>query len=650
MLNILTPLRKGIRVSRKVMLDGLVVEPGIWVSIDTNGVAHTVATSSNPGFAKLCISTHSGNRYEGQDVMVGRISTMEKYDCQVAVDGSGFTGSGFGPGNFLSVDSSVGNEGKLKLAVEGDVLVAVVEGYDSVNNILIYTIISPVTMPTLVTWNHGEINGNWGGVGMSGDGQYRVSADDLYVSNDGGLTWNLISGPNADHFVSAAVSRDGRYILASQGNGSNGRVWISSNFGSSFSTPSGLNGHSFKSVAVSANGQYQMAADSNFGVTISIDYGANFTPSEFTTTTAGPGAHEWKSVAIAGYGFGMYAIRGNERIWMTNDHGGNWSNSLTPSDCSHVAASSDSGYVIACRIGNNGVYLSADNNGSSWVLTGPDAVCTSSALSFDGRYQVVTTADGKLYKSSDFGETWSQIATSAGFGALSCASISDDGSKIMVAESGSGYVWDNNVPVTTTTIAPTTTTTIAPTTTTTIAPTTTTTIAPTTTTTIAPTTTTTVTPTTTTAAPVLNQWGFEPWGDGVWGGGVPKGPSYGEFGANNVDGSGAGSIGALGILTTPYRETLVANNTEIYFRNDVAHGFEAIRWTDEFKPYGLEVHIQNGVSTVADVLAAIGTGRDTLATGTATRWATLSSAASGQLTCNNTNTQFYNLGNFTNGY
>ena len=111
------------------------------------GTAYNVS-GSTPAVCKLCIGFASTNMYESNDVKVGRITTLETTGCRCGVDGDGFGGSSASPGNYLSVDSSTGKKGKLKVASAGETVVAVAEGWDSATGVLTFTISSPFIMPS----------------------------------------------------------------------------------------------------------------------------------------------------------------------------------------------------------------------------------------------------------------------------------------------------------------------------------------------------------------------------------------------------------------------------------------------------------------------------------------------------------------------
>jgi hypothetical protein len=151
MLDLKTPLSKCTRVSRKVDVANFLAVPGVWVKINNDGSAANVVTSAAPAVAKLCIGTASANQYESHDVEVGRITTLETIGARASVDADGFSGTYANPGDYLSVDPTSGNEGKLKEAVNGETIVAVTEGYDAVTGILTYIIADPTICPASIT-------------------------------------------------------------------------------------------------------------------------------------------------------------------------------------------------------------------------------------------------------------------------------------------------------------------------------------------------------------------------------------------------------------------------------------------------------------------------------------------------------------------
>lgn len=149
MLEILTPLAKVTRVSRSVDPANFTAVPGIWGYIKTDGSIANAQTGTNNVINKLVISSASDNKYESQDIEVGRIATLETPGARCKVDLNGYVASGMAQGVLLVVSTASGEEGKLKPGVYGRAaagtyeVVAICEQYDSTNGFIIFETLSP---------------------------------------------------------------------------------------------------------------------------------------------------------------------------------------------------------------------------------------------------------------------------------------------------------------------------------------------------------------------------------------------------------------------------------------------------------------------------------------------------------------------------
>jgi len=147
MMEVLTPLSKLERVSRKVDPTTFVATPGIWASVGAaGGVANVVATVNAP-VNKLVMSSASANKYESHDVEVGRVTTLESIGARVKVDADGYDGT-INQGDLLVVSSASGTEGKLVSVAEtsetGDFEhVARCEEVNATQGWIVYRTISP---------------------------------------------------------------------------------------------------------------------------------------------------------------------------------------------------------------------------------------------------------------------------------------------------------------------------------------------------------------------------------------------------------------------------------------------------------------------------------------------------------------------------
>ena len=156
MLEILTPLVKLHRVSRSVNPDTFVAVPGIWGVLGIDGSLTNVATGVVTKLNKLVVNSASNNKYESNDVEVGRVTTIEDIGVRVQVDSAGFTsGGGLVQGEALAVSVKAGFEGLLFGVDEnpngegpGDYeIVARVEEIDATNGTIVYKTVAPTYVP-----------------------------------------------------------------------------------------------------------------------------------------------------------------------------------------------------------------------------------------------------------------------------------------------------------------------------------------------------------------------------------------------------------------------------------------------------------------------------------------------------------------------
>jgi hypothetical protein len=112
MLELLTPMQKLERVSRQIDPSTFVAAPGIWAQVEADGSLLNVANTVKAKVNKLVIGSASLDKYESNDVEVGRITSLETIGCRVKVDGAGYAGT-IAQGDFLIVSSDTASLGKL---------------------------------------------------------------------------------------------------------------------------------------------------------------------------------------------------------------------------------------------------------------------------------------------------------------------------------------------------------------------------------------------------------------------------------------------------------------------------------------------------------------------------------------------------------
>ena len=158
MLEILTPLVKLHRVSRSVDPSTFTAVPGIWGVLLPDGSLRNVVDDEVPSVLnKLVVNSASNNKYESNDVEVGRVTTIEDVGTRVLVDGAGAVDiAGMDQGDPLAVGTKVGGTAVMLFSVNknptgeasGDYeVVAMVEEIDATSGTLVFRTVSPVLFP-----------------------------------------------------------------------------------------------------------------------------------------------------------------------------------------------------------------------------------------------------------------------------------------------------------------------------------------------------------------------------------------------------------------------------------------------------------------------------------------------------------------------
>lgn len=294
-----------------------------------------------------------------------------------------------------------------------------------------------------------------GCVGMSKSGQYQLltppsptspNVGYFYVSNDWGSSWTAITqtpiplAPN-DIFYGCSVSAGGDYMTVAAYSTTLGqsRTYLSSDFGVTWTTISG----SDIAQAVDSSGQFQYRNSGrsiDYGNTWSSWLGANAISVNPTTYTAPY----------------IYGPSTGGNLYKSIDQGNTYSVTSLSGFITKVATSggSNNGKYVAAIVDNNpggspsySLYKSS-NYGASWSTnfssSGEVMVCC--AVSDDGLYWFAVTYNSGpnssyLYRSSDSGASWQYIGFISGQ-AQNCA-MSNTGQYIsMVVNTPSGGSYD----------------------------------------------------------------------------------------------------------------------------------------------------------------------------------------------------------------
>lgn len=200
------------------------------------------------------------------------------------------------------------------------------------------------------------------------------------------------------------ASQNSQYVFYTNNTASQA-IRISSNYGASFSA-SNLTG-TFQSIACSDSGQYIIAASSvvvsSRWIARSINYGATW------SWINNGNVDNQRFVAVSRSGQYMYAIAAsNDYRFYSHDYGANWVDvGLAIMGCNGVICSGDGRYVYYWAASSVNYYVSSDYGVTYTQKTVPSATAPNGfTCSNDGKYVYYLASTG-IYRSSDYGATWS---------------------------------------------------------------------------------------------------------------------------------------------------------------------------------------------------------------------------------------------------
>jgi hypothetical protein len=182
---------------------------------------------------------------------------------------------------------------------------------------------------------------------------------------------------------------------------------LSDDYGKYFDS-TGLTSRNYSTAAISANDGKYIATVYSIGYLVkSTNYGVSF------ANDTEPGNLNWRTVKISATG--QYWLLGgyNTKIWVSSDYGENWTEKDTARLYYGTFVSSTGQYQsIIVYQGTN--YYSSNYGSTFSAATG---LAANKWVEMDGsesgQYQyAVATATKKIYKSSDYGATWSELTNS----------------------------------------------------------------------------------------------------------------------------------------------------------------------------------------------------------------------------------------------
>jgi len=139
-------------------------------------------------------------------------------------------------------------------------------------------------------------------------------------------------------------------------------------------------------------------------------------------------------ICMSASGEHQAAINTENEIYLSHDYGKTWSINYVGSNLRAIAVSADGSRITAVTYSDY-IYVSTDY-GFSFVQKSSIHTYSNIAMSSTGQYQVASTwtfNDGKIYFSSDYGETWLDVTPFSLVLDWRAVAISSDGSRLTVA-------------------------------------------------------------------------------------------------------------------------------------------------------------------------------------------------------------------------
>jgi hypothetical protein len=276
-----------------------------------------------------------------------------------------------------------------------------------------YTTLTPVGL----TYTGGLIQGQSACLAMSKSGSYQLACPPkpinssfvytFYLSTDYGATWSTITVPSGDpiQFTGCTVSASGQYmsVSATSPSGLGGYIYTSANFGVTWTLAVNYytgSSYSYLSYVTSdTSGQFQYASYSG-----TLEFSQNYGQTPWNALSLPVGSNTAISVAqVTGTTPYVYGLLTGTNIPLYSKITG-----VSGAPYNNVAGLSSGDYKWIAASGNS-------NNGK-YVL-----VVTSNA-----------SGNSYLYKSSDYGATFTTLTYYGSPSEFKCCSISDDG-QYMVA-------------------------------------------------------------------------------------------------------------------------------------------------------------------------------------------------------------------------
>jgi len=303
-----------------------------------------------------------------------------------------------------------------------------------------FTMPSSDTIMDAVNWR----NMLWEDVVISGDGETMAAVaggGSIYISTDGGSTWNTSTGAGTRQWSSITMSDDAKYLVAVVDGGS---VWLSQDSGSTWSE-SLKTAKDWRSITVSDDGEHLAAvADGDPTITISNDSGETWQTKDVSEKLTND-QPTWQGINSSANGGILHAIASNEKILRSPNQGGNWFAKYETQSYNDIDRSDNGQYWIAAAselsdTWEGNIFIS-ENQGVDWEKLAPFGRTRSRwnlvTVSNDGGAIIASTVDEVRYApngvNDEFDSSSKGFERGSGIGGVDALSMSDSGSKALVA-------------------------------------------------------------------------------------------------------------------------------------------------------------------------------------------------------------------------
>lgn len=271
---------------------------------------------------------------------------------------------------------------------------------------------------------------------LTGISNSLLSGNSANVSNFAS-SWSQLANSPQDNGVGMAASGNGQYIMKL---GWGASSYLSNDYGNTWTAVSALGSYMW-AAAFSNNGQYILATTITGGSQLSRDYGNTWSYLSLA------GTPQQGKISSSGQFMVLATTSG---IYYSSNYGQtftNWTDAGTNSWTS-VAISGDGSTAVAVRATTTPTIWKTTNYGASWsqIFSNSSAVSFGDiACSSDGKYILVALAQnqsGYMYLSSNYGTSFSDLSGGNGLSSSNYYKIAISSSGMnMLAAGNSGFVY-----------------------------------------------------------------------------------------------------------------------------------------------------------------------------------------------------------------